>query len=305
MVGTRQLARVLDLAHANRVKVVLVGDHRQLPEINAGGAFAALSEELQAVTLQSNRRQAHPWERDALAALRDGNPDQAIELYLAAGRVRVGGDATTVYDHMAADWWTARTRGEDVIMLAGRRPQVDALNRRARCRLRDAGDLGNVEIEVGGRAFAVGDAVIAGRNDYRIGLLNGTRGVVTAIDDHKRRLTVHTGEGRTVEVPHRYLAAGHLAHGYATTVHKAQGATLDVSLLLIDDQSYREAAYTGLSRGRLANRVYVITDDTNAIEAHGVRPEAADELATLRHAIRRSGAQELASRTVAGRSLGQ
>lgn len=304
MVGTRMLARVLDLCEANNVKAVLVGDHRQLPEINAGGAFAALADELGAVTLRTNRRQVHRWERDALAALRDGDPEAAIDVYLTAGRVRVGETAPEIYDHMVTDWWASRTRGDDVLMLAGRRAQVDALNRRARDQLRDTGELGGEEVVVGGRAFAVGDAVIAGRNDYRLGLLNSTRGTVIDVDCSKSRLTVQTAEGAIVDVPRRYLAAGHLTHGYATTIHKAQGATIDESLLLIDDQSYREAAYTGLSRGRAANRVYVVTDDTHAIEAHGVRPEPPDELATLREAIGRSAAQQLASRPTKGRVLG-
>lgn len=120
---------------------------------------------------------------------------------------------------------------------------------------------------------------------------------MTEIDPRSRALTVLTYEGRTIEVRHRYLAAGHLAHGYATTVHKAQGATVDVSLLLVDDQTYREAAYTGLSRGRAANRVYVVSDDLDAIEAHGMRREPADELVTLRQAVARSAAQEMASRS--------
>ncbi|MBW3647411.1 MAG: hypothetical protein KY440_06510, partial [Actinobacteria bacterium] len=71
--------------------------------------------------------------------------------------------------------------------------------------------------------------MIAGRNDYRLGLLNGTRGTVTEVDVRRRALTVLTHEGRTIEVRFPYLAAGHLTHGYATTVHKAQGATVDVS----------------------------------------------------------------------------
>jgi len=307
MVGTRQLARVLDLASRTATKVVLVGDHRQLPEINAGGAFAALAEELGPIMLRQNRRQVEKWERDALLALREGDPDQAVDAYLAAGRVRVADSSADVYDAMVRDWAAARARGDDVLMLASRRSQVDALNRRARAEMVDAGLLGSDAVHVAGRDFRVGDEVIAGRNDYRIGLLNGTRAIVTEVDVGRRALTVLTHEGRTVDVRYPYLAAGHLTHGYATTVHKAQGATVDVSLLLVDDRSYREAAYTGLSRGRSVNRVYVVSDDLDdldAVEAHGLRYQRNDDLVTLREAMARSAAQQIASRS-RGTALGR
>lgn len=69
---------------------------------------------------------------------------------------------------------------------------------------------------------------------------------------------------------------------------------MDTCLLLVDDQTYREAAYTGLSRGRLANRVYVVSSDPAALEAHGLRYEPADPMAVLQEAVHRSAAQELA-----------
>ena len=90
--------------------------------------------------------------------------------------------------------------------------------------------------------------------------------------------------------------------GYVLTVHKAQGATVDVSLLLVDDQSYREAAYTGLSRGRAANCVYGISEDRDAIEAHAIALQPVDELTTLHQAVARTAAQEMASRS---RALGR
>lgn len=48
MVGTRDLARLADAAAQVQAKLVLVGDNRQLPEIQAGGAFHALAERLPA-----------------------------------------------------------------------------------------------------------------------------------------------------------------------------------------------------------------------------------------------------------------
>lgn len=143
--------------------------------------------------------------------------------------------------------------------------------------------------------LAVGDDVLAHYNDYRLGLLNGTRGTVTSIDVWRGRVTIDTGDGRSVDVPPSYIQAGRLTHGYTTTVHKAQGDTIDAGLLLIDDQSYREAAYTGLSRGRIANRVYVVSDDPAAIEACSAPHRPVDEMATLRAAVGRSAAQEMAT----------
>jgi conjugative relaxase-like TrwC/TraI family protein len=87
MVGTRQLARLLDHAHTARAKVVLVGDHHQLSELDAGGAFAGLAHLLGGIELTENRRQLHAWERKALAELRHGNPDVALAAYQAHDRL--------------------------------------------------------------------------------------------------------------------------------------------------------------------------------------------------------------------------
>ena len=87
MVGTRKLARLLDHAESAGAKVVLVGDPCQLPEIEAGGAFAGLQDRLGASHLTENRRQTEPWERAALAELRAGDADRALDAYLAHDRV--------------------------------------------------------------------------------------------------------------------------------------------------------------------------------------------------------------------------
>lgn len=93
MIPTRQLARLVDHAARAGAKLVLVGDHRQLPEIEAGGAFRALTTRLPVIELRENRRQTERWERDALARLRDGRVDDALELYEDHGRVVEGREA--------------------------------------------------------------------------------------------------------------------------------------------------------------------------------------------------------------------
>src|SRR4051812_30470848 len=75
MVPTRQLAQLL--VHVARAsgKLVLVGDDRQLPAIEAGGAFRGLIQRGLAVELGENVRQANVWEREALDHLRAGRSE--------------------------------------------------------------------------------------------------------------------------------------------------------------------------------------------------------------------------------------
>src|SRR5207244_3811848 len=128
MVGTRKLATLLDHAHAGGAKVVLVGDDRQLPAIDAGGAFAALARQLGAVELADNRRQREPWERAALAELRAGDVADALDAYQSHDRVIVGISGEEVRAFLVRDWWAARRSGEPALMLASRQSEVDALN---------------------------------------------------------------------------------------------------------------------------------------------------------------------------------
>src|SRR5256885_13478768 len=105
MAGTRTLA---ELAHAVlRVegKLVLVGDDRQLPEIEAGGSFHALAERVGAVELREVRRQREPWDREALAALRDGNVELWAREYHQHGRLVAAPSAEQARSALVDDWW--------------------------------------------------------------------------------------------------------------------------------------------------------------------------------------------------------
>ncbi len=93
MVGSRTLARLAEQASRAGAKLVLVGDHRQLPEIDAGGGFALLAERLGAGQLTQNRRQHCEWERHALAELRHGSVPAALAAYADHGRVWQADDA--------------------------------------------------------------------------------------------------------------------------------------------------------------------------------------------------------------------
>jgi ATP-dependent exoDNAse (exonuclease V) alpha subunit len=140
--------------------------------------------------------------------------------------------------------------------------------------------------------FAVGDRVLAHRNRYDLGLLNGDTGIVRGTSDG--RLLVEVDGGRRVEVPGEYISAGHLGHAYARTIHKAQGMTCDETLLPGSEEMFAEAGYTGLSRGRAHNHVYTVAS------AHEFEHGALDDpLARVRTSLAVSHAKTAAMDLVA------
>ena len=260
MVGTRKLARLLTAAQRAGAKVVLVGDHRQLPEIDAGGAYAALTRRLDPIVLTHNRRQTSPWERDALDQLRDGDPSDAVDAYRRHGRVVLADTADATREQLVADWWHARTTlGLDGIMVAARRADVADLNERARERLAAAGELTGPTLDAAGIDLQAGDEIVCLRNDRRLGVVNGTRATITSVDPAARTATALLDrDGRQVTLPADYLDAGLVDHAYALTGHKAQGATCGATFVLGSDAIYREWGYVALSRGRQLNRLYAV-----------------------------------------------
>jgi len=320
MVGTRLLSRLMERADSRGAKVVLVGDDRQLPEVDAGGAFRGLRKELGAVELKDNRRQVEEWEREALVDIREGRSGEAIRAYVSHGRVVVGDSAEAVRGKLVEDWWAARQQaapggGGDSIMVALRRSDVRDLNERARALRESAGELVGPALQLTSGAFSEGDEVVTGRNDRHLGVRNGTRGVVEAVDVDSGELVIRTApirgeEGRAVVLPKGYLDAGHLSHSYAVTGHKAQGMTTDWAFVLGDDSLYREWGYVALSRGRVENRLYVVGDarvsDADIREAlHGrsALPEQKSALDDLERALSWSHSQEMATevaKTLAG-----
>ena len=286
MVPTRQLAQLLDATAAVGGKLVLVGDHRQLPELEAGGAFRGLVNRGLAIELTENHRQVHPWERAALDELRDGRADQAIARYQAHDRIHVESTPERSRARLVADWWAAGDLSRSV-MLAQLRDDVRDLNTRAREHMRAAGRLGNRELRLPGGAFAVGDHVLVKRNDLRLGVVNGDRGRVTAVDPEARQLTLDL-DGEQVTLGAGYLedrtvhGDPTLQHGYAMTVHVAQGLTVDHAFVLAGAGLNRELGYTAISRGRESNHLYVAREpETARVEYAPTDPYRVDPIARL------------------------
>jgi conjugative relaxase-like TrwC/TraI family protein len=274
MVGTRTLHQLLVLAEQHHTKLVLVGDPHQLPEIQAGGLFATLAARLPAIELLSNQRQCERWEQCALAELRAGDVVRAVSAYARHDRLRIEDGLDTLTDRLLTDYeqhLTAHTP-DQVLVVASSRGDARRLNALLRQRLLEHGRLGTDELRItltdprdpagtrGERGYRQGEQVLVCVNDYPRGLLNGTRGTVTALHRRDQELDVRLDDGRELRLDREYLQSGQLRHGYALTAHKAQGITVDVSLLWGTQALARETGYVALSRGRHANYLYSTWD---------------------------------------------
>lgn len=264
MAAVRDLARVVDQVTRAGAKLILVGDHHQLPEVAAGGGFRAALDTLgdRVAELTVNRRQEATWEQAALDQLRHGDVAAAFAAYRAHGRVVLDDDRLALRQRAIADWNTLRTDGS-TLMLAGTRAEAHQLNLLARQLLAAAGELDlDRAVVIGGRSYAPSEHVILRRNHRAQHLADGTtfavdngmRGQLTHIDTAGAHITLDTGEELVLD--RDYLAARWLDYGYASTVHTAQGVTCDHVLVVGPAGLYREAVYVAMSRARLSAWIY-------------------------------------------------
>jgi len=265
MIGSRQMDRVLSAAQTAGAKVVLVGDAEQLQAIEAGAAFRALTERHGAAEITEIRRQQEGWQRDATRELATGRTAEALGRYEAAGMVHAHETRDAARAALVEGWdEVRRTRPEaSQVMLAHTRVDVAELNRLARGRMRESGALKGEDqalgTERGERAFAVGDRLMFLRNERSLEVKNGTLGTVERVDGGGLAVRLDGPERRVVDFGLKDYA--HIDHGYAATIHKSQGVTVDRAHLLATEGLDRHAAYVGLSRHREAVSLHYGAED--------------------------------------------
>ncbi|MFX4293637.1 MobF family relaxase [Streptomyces bohaiensis] len=311
MVDDRDLAELLTHAEGTGTKVVAIGDWQQLKAVGVGGTFRAIHEQLGGAELNENRRQRSAGERIALQAWRDGQQQPALQQLAGIGRVHAVTHPDDAYAQILRNWNTARTRWRGdphgllagLLVLAPRNADVDSLNAAARALLRRSGELTSAHTFAlrNGRALelATGDLVRMRHNDYRsrtgIGpdVLNGFRGVVRATDPHRGALIEwrrKTPTGPTTEqgwITPQQITDGALSHGYAMTIAAAQGLTADIALLY-GPGAGPNALYSGITRGKQSNHLWLTTPTPNAPSDVGPRQRVVlggDPTAVLRRAI--------------------
>jgi Ti-type conjugative transfer relaxase TraA len=262
MVGTRQLERVVSEAEKQGAKVVLVGDPQQLQAIEAGAAFRAAAERHGAVEIMDIRRQQEDWQREATRELATKRTGEAISRYAVARHVHAADTREAARAELVDAWDRDRQAhpGASRIILTHTNDEREQLNEAVRERLKAGGTLDNevaLTVERGERAFAAGDRIMFLKNERDLGVKNGSLGRVESVSP--ARMAVTLDDGRRVAFDLKDYA--HVDHGYAATIHKAQGMTVDRVQVLATPGVDSHSTYVALSRHREQVDFYYGRDD--------------------------------------------
>ena len=305
MVGSRQLARFVAEAEARGAKLVLVGDHEQLQAIGAGSPFRAIAERVGAVELSEIRRQKQDWQRHASIAFATHRTGEGLAAYADRGGVQFGADRDEARTALVRDYLAdleQRPSGSR-IALAHRRADVRAVNADIRAALqergllasgadegaakghRDADTLGCelvYQTNDGKRAFASGDRIVLLENNRDLGVKNGMLGTVQAVEANALHIRLDgSGDGRNgarvISIPVNSYQA--FDHGYATTIHKSQGATVDRAFVMASASMDRHLTYVAMTRHRDSVKLYAGRDELK-------------DMKVLSASLSRSGAKE-------------
>ncbi len=302
MVSSQQMARVLKAAESVGAKVVLVGDAMQLQPIQAGAAFRAIAERIGSAELAGVRRQREAWARDASQLFARGKVEDGLDAYAQRGRIIVAEQRAEVVERIVADWSAAREdaiarsraagddgrlRGDEMLVLAHTNEDVKRLNESLRTVMNREGalmDAREFQTERGVREFAAGDRIIFLENARfleprakKLGpqyVKNGMLGTVVSTGDKRGGplLSVRLDNGRDVVISEDSYR--NIDHGYAATIHKSQGATVDRTFVLATGIMDQHLTYVAMTRHRDDAILYAAREDFESKPEWGRKPRA-------------------------------
>lgn len=276
MASTSDLAELVRLAEKSGAVVRLVGDPQQLSAIESGGMLAEVATATDAPVLTEVNRFRDPREADISMKLRDGDTS-VIDWYITHGRVD-SGLREELPGRVFTAWWDSIKQGKSALMVAGDNHTVDALNQMARTSYIDSGrvdpDAGQADIS-GGRVAAVGDTIVTRANDSKLRygkghkqrVKNGDLWTVSRVADDGSLTVSHLDSGHSVDLPADYVTAN-VELGYATTIHRSQGMTVDRSYVIPSQSLDRQGLYVALSRGREVNKIFLPDDQVPDVDSH-------------------------------------
>ena len=271
MVDSAKLSKLLFKVEAANAKMVLIGDPEQLQPIQAGAPFRVIAERTDYIELDEIVRQKNPLSEEITEEMRQASKEfatqktiDALERYARMGKIYVHTTRDDAIDAVISAWDKARKPGITQIILAYTRKDIAAINTKVRALLQQQGVLKNEQKllvknrddEEFHKSFAVRDRIYFIKNDKDLGVKNGSLGRITSMCGNTLSVLLDNGNTITFSL-HDY---SYIDYGYAATIHKSQGVTIDNAYLLADKYLDRHSSYVAATRHRKSLEIHYDTE---------------------------------------------
>jgi Ti-type conjugative transfer relaxase TraA len=294
MIDTKLMAQITTFANEANAKLILVGDDRQLSSIDRGGMFAVLKDRHGAAELSEVRRQSRNDDRRAAELMAEGNFHDALARYDEKGGIKW----TRTQEEAQASLvrkWAADTKADPAktrFVFAYTNDDVSKINFAIRRVRRERDELGKdhkFATARGQEAYATGDRVQIIGTDKKRGLLNGHAGTIAKIEDTTIHLNLDGRAGRVIAFDAEEFKD--FRHGYAGTIYKGQGRTLDQTYLYHSEHWRSAASYVALTRHRDNAEVFVARNTAPTLKELARQMARVDNRRAASHYYPADGAQ--------------
>jgi hypothetical protein len=284
MVSNRHLTAIMETAAAQGARVILAGDDRQLKSIEQGGLFGALATD-HAAELTTVYRQRDDWQKAATRAFAQGDTAAGLEAYHERGFIHYAdGDRSHAAAELVKQWVADRDEGRtgNRFVFSVTNKDTHEVNAMIQAEQIKAGLVTNAHVytvqtktgivkdaqtrtvtEEREIRIGEGDRVQFRGNDKANGIFNGTLATVERIDPeapHFLNVRLDNGTQKTIDT----TAYKDIQLGYAGTVYRGQGKTLDRSYVLFSPYMDGRGAYVAATRAREETHIYAATGDLEA-----------------------------------------
>jgi len=281
MVGSKQMADVIQKVEEARAKLILVGDDRQLQPIAAGGILHAIDRHVAKIAPQYStavediKRQREEWMRGVVKSAAQGRTGEALEALDQKNKINIYQNATEARAVLVNEY--IKENRDDFskgIILTNIKHDADKINLEIREKLKEMGVVDSINPVIcdnGTReiGLAKGDRIMLTRNDYKLDVRNGQRATVESADPFGLvDVRLDGGEYRRINV----AAYNHIEYGWASTTHKAQGMTVErASVYGFANESIasQQSTYVQISRAKVETKLHIVAGE-RGVEREGM-----------------------------------
>lgn len=248
MVGNDDYSELLRMLAARNCNVILAGDERQLSSIGRGGMFEILADKFGSYEMNDIKRQEVDWGRQVALNFAKGDIKTGIDILKTKNRLLTHDNKRGSMEALLKKWNDSKEALENRFIIAVKNVDVDSLNLGARELLKAKGVLTGREVAVSkdGKdvCFMNNDRIVFSKSERKLGLSNGDFATIESISP--ANLIAKMDNGKKVEFDPSEFDG--FKHAYASTIYKAQGASISDVYVLHDGFSTNKNSYVAMSR---------------------------------------------------------